>query len=173
MRVLSASLARNTFYLTISRLRNRFRSRFAQLSTSSQPQSISSETKKNRHCINCFQSRPGARLKAPPPNAKLTKDKDALAKLKEVLDPDDIEFLRKKLLNDRRRVPKSLNLNNDSPRDLEFLLDDDRKPKTIPRTILPKEEIEKLKKRAQESSSPSQLSRDNLGRLELLLKGYL
>ena len=112
-------------------------------------------------------------MKAPPPNAKLTKDNEALAKLKEVLDPDDIEFLRNKLLNDRRRVPKSLNLNSESPRDLEFLLDDDRKPKTIPRTILPKEEIEKLKKRAQESSSPSKLSRDNLGKLELLLKGYL
>lgn len=121
-----------------------------------------------------FSSRPGARLQAPPLNAKLTKDNDALAKLKEVLDPDDIEFLRKKLLNDRRRVPKSLNLNSDEgPRDLEFLLDDDRKPKTIPRTILPKEEIERLKQRAQESSSPSKLSRDNLGRLELLLKGYL
>ena len=90
-----------------------------------------------------------------------------------MLDPDDIEFLRKKLLNERRRVPKSLNLNNDSPRDLEFLLDDDRIHQTIPRTILPKEEIEELKKRAQESSSPSHLSRDNLGRLELLLKGYL
>ena len=78
------------------------------------------------------------------------------------------------MLNERRRVPKSLNLNNDEgPRDLEFLLDDDRKPKTIPRTILPKEEIERLKQRAQESSSPSKLSRDNLGRLELLLKGYL
>ena len=100
-----------------------------------------------------------------------------MAKLKEVLDPDDIEFLRKKLLNDRRRVPKSLNLNNNGdspPRDLEFLLDDDTKPKkTIPRTILPKEEIDRLKQRAQESSSPSKLSRDNLGRLELLLKGYL
>ena len=129
---------------------------------------------KNHHCIKIvFKPRPGARLKAPPPNAKLTKDNEALAKLKEVLDPDDIEFLRNKLLNDRRRVPKSLNLNSDSPRDLEFLLDDDRKPKTIPRTILPKEEIEKLKRRAQESSSPSKLSRDNLGKLELLLKGYL
>ena len=102
------------------------------------------------------------------------KENDALAKLKEALDPDDIEFLRNKLFNDRRRIPKSLNENSDTTRDLEFLLNDDRSGiSKIPRTFLPKEEIERLKKRAKESSSPSKLSPDNLGKLELLLRGYL
>ena len=112
--------------------------------------------------------------------ARLTKESEALAKLKEVLNPEDISFLRSKILAERPRVPKSLseNLKYTSPvSDMDKVLirssTGDREV-----SILPKEEIDKLKKKAALSSlsqlsSSSSSSSDKLGKLELLLRGLL
>ena len=112
--------------------------------------------------------------------SRLTKESEALAKLKEVLNPEDISFLRSKILAERPRVPKSLseNLKYTSPvSDMDKVLirssTGDREV-----SILPKEEIDKLKKKAALSSlsqlsSSSSSSSDKLGKLELLLRGLL
>ena len=101
-------------------------------------------------------------------SAKLVKEDDvtALDKLKEILNPEDISFLRKKLSEERDRSQKSLST------DLDSLLNKTPVPREIvkrPRTILEKEEIELIKAKAGASSSSS----SSLGKLELLLKGLL
>ena len=93
-------------------------------------------------------------------------DSSALDKLKEILNPEDISFLRQKLRQEARRSPKSLSDSND----IAKLFNKAPIPREIikrPRTILSKEEIDVIK-----SKSPN-LSSNSAARLELLLKGLL
>ena len=96
-------------------------------------------------------------------SAKLTKESDALRKLKQVLNPDDLNFLRSRLsLPSESEIPRSPKKLSNS--DFDKLLS--RGPtREVPRSILDKQEIENIKSKATQE--------DKLAKLELLLKGIL
>ena len=92
------------------------------------------------------------------------------------MNPEDISFLRSKLIEESSRSPKSLKTLSEF--DKIFKDPSSDVPSKRPRQILPKEEIERLKSRAKLTASspqslPSGSTSKKLGKLELLLKGLL
>ena len=91
------------------------------------------------------------------------------------MNPEDISFLRSKLIEESSRSQKSLKTLSEFDRIFKDTSSDVTSKR--PRQILPKEEIERLKSRAKltasSSSQPSQTSTKRKGKLELLLKGLL
>ena len=101
-----------------------------------------------------------------PETERLTKDSPALERLKEVLDPEDIQLLRSRVFGDSSRSPKSLNSDTDSVGPLAK-----NKTKKLPRTILSSEEFLELKLKSQSQQLSNSNARRN--KLEQLLRGLL